>query len=197
MAERPIGANTRKKLINNEPFAYAHLVKFERPSSTLKNGNYSTDAKRYAYFTDATHNLSFDDQSTNTAGNSNGQQSYIAGKLLDVGSYSETVQARASGMSITLAAESLNNAITSIGISMTSSTITVPTGIDLVKEGFREGDKVFISGGNNSGKYVNVTGIKTNNTVLTILYYVMWIFAGNYVLLNLFLAILLDGFTVN
>ena len=71
-------------------------------------------------------------------------------------------------MSITLAAESLNNAITSTGISMTSSTITVPTGIDLVKEGFREGDKVFISGGNNSGKYVNVTGIKTNNTVLTI-----------------------------
>jgi len=37
----------------------------------------------------------------------------------------------------------------------------------------------------------------SNNTVLTILYYVMWIFAGNYVLLNLFLAILLDGFTVN
>ena len=168
MAERPIGAATRKKLINNEPFAYAHLVKFERPSSTLRSGNYSTDAKRYAYFTDAAYNISFDDQSTNTAGNSNGQQSYIAGKLIDVGTYSETVAARASGMSMTLAAESLNNTITSTGISMTSSTITVPTGIDVVREGFREGDKVFISGGNNSGKYVNVTGIKTNNTVLLI-----------------------------
>ena len=32
MAERSVGTNTRKKLINNEPFAYAHLVKFERPS---------------------------------------------------------------------------------------------------------------------------------------------------------------------
>ena len=168
MAERPIGANTRKKLINNEPFAYAHLVKFERPSSTLKNGNYSTDAKRYAYFTDASHNLSFDDQSNNTAGSNNGSQTYIAGKLLDAGSYSETVEARASGMSITLAAESLNNAITSTGISMTSTTITVPASIDLVREGFREGDKVFISGGNNSGKYVNVVGIKTNNTVLLV-----------------------------
>ena len=168
MAERIIGAATRKKLINNEPFAYAHLVKFERPSSTLRNGNYSTDAKRYAYFTDATHNISFDDQSNNTAGNNNGTQTYIAGKLLDVGTYSETVQARASGMSLTLAAESLNNTITSTGISMTSSTITMPTGIDLVDEGFREGDKVFISGGSNSGQYINVVGIKTNNTVLLV-----------------------------
>ena len=141
MAERPIGANTRKKLINNEPFAYAHLVKFERPSSTLKNGNYSTDAKRYTYFTDAAHNLPFDDQSNNTAGNNNGSQTYIAGKLLSVGTYSETVQARASGMTLTLAAESLNNAITSTAISMTSTTITVGGNIDLVREGFREGDK--------------------------------------------------------
>ena len=71
-------------------------------------------------------------------------------------------------MTITVAAESLNNAITSTGISMTSSTITVPAGIDLVREGFREGDKIFISGGTNSGKYVNITGIKTNNTVLNV-----------------------------
>ncbi len=168
MAERSVGTNTRKKLINNEPFAYAHLVKFERPSSTLTNGNYSTDAKRYAYFTDAATNLNFDDQSYNTAGGSNGSQIYVANKLTQVGTYSETVEAKASGMTLTLAAESLNNAITSTGITMTSTTITVPAGIDLVREGFREGDKIFISGGNNSGKYVNVTGIKTNNTVLVV-----------------------------
>ena len=168
MSERAVGTNTRKKLINNEPFAYAHLVKFERPSSTLKNGNYSTDAKRYAYFTDASYNINFDDQSYNTAGGSNGSQVYIAGKLLNVGTYAETVQARASGMNLTIAAESLNNAVTSAAISMTSNTITVGDNLDLVTEGFREGDKVFISGGNNSGKYVNVTGIKTNNTVLLV-----------------------------
>ena len=168
MSERSVGTNTRKKLINNEPFAYAHLVKFERPSSTLPSGKYSTDAKRYAYFTDAAHNLNFDDQSDNTAGNNNGTQTYIAGKLLDVGTYSETIEARASGMNLTMAAESLNNKITSSAITMTSSTITVPAGIDLVREGFREGDKVYISGGSNSGHYVNVTGIKTNNTVLTV-----------------------------
>ena len=168
MAERSVGTNTRKKLINNEPFAYAHLVKFERPSSTPKGAKYSTDAARYAYFTDATHNLDFDDLSKNTAGGNNGSQSYIAGKLVNVGSYSETVEARASGMTLELAAESLNNSVTSIAISMTSTTITVGGGVDLVKEGFREGDKIFISGGANSGKYVNITGIRTNNTVLAI-----------------------------
>ena len=51
---------------------------------------------------------------------------------------------------------------------MTSSTITVPSHIDLVDEGFREGDKVLISGGSNNNHEVRVTGIKTNNTVLTI-----------------------------
>ena len=95
MAERTVGTNTRKKLINNEPFGYAHLVKFERPSTTPANGKYTTDAKRYGYFTDAAHNLDFDDQSHNTAGNSNGTQTYIAGKLMSVGTYSETIEARA------------------------------------------------------------------------------------------------------
>ena len=81
MAERSVGTNTRKKLINNEPFAYAHLVKFERPSSTLTNGTHSTDAVRYSYFTDATHNISFDDLSSNTVGNNNGTQTYIANQI--------------------------------------------------------------------------------------------------------------------
>ena len=51
---------------------------------------------------------------------------------------------------------------------MTATTITVPSGIDLVREGFREGDKVFISGGTNSGHYVRVTAIKTSNRVLVV-----------------------------
>lgn len=41
-------------------------------------------------------------------------------------------------------------------------------------------------------------GMNTSNyPVLTILYFVIWIFMGNYILLNLFLAILLNGFSVN
>ena len=61
MSERSVGTNTRKKLINNEPFAYAHLIKFERPSITPHDAEYSTDANRYAYFTDGATNLDFDD----------------------------------------------------------------------------------------------------------------------------------------
>ncbi len=33
----------------------------------------------------------------------------------------------------------------------------------------------------------------TNNKLLSFLYLLIWIFLGNYVLMNLFLAILLDG----
>ena len=47
---------------------------------------------------DAPHNISFDDLSNNTVGNNNGTQTYIANKLLQVGTYSETIEARASGM---------------------------------------------------------------------------------------------------
>ena len=36
-----------------------------------------------------------------------------------------------------------------------------------------------------------------NNKVVTMIYFILWIFLGNYVLLNLFLAVLLDGFSVN
>ena len=35
------------------------------------------------------------------------------------------------------------------------------------------------------------------NHVATIIYLYLWIFAGNFVLLNLFLAVLLDGFSSN
>jgi hypothetical protein len=34
----------------------------------------------------------------------------------------------------------------------------------------------------------------TNNKYLTIIYLYVWIFVGNYVLLNLFLAVLIEGF---
>ena len=168
MAERELSLDLKKLLVNNEPFAYAHLVKYERPSAALPDGSFSTDAKRYAYYTDAAHNINFNDSSLDTDGNANGTQTYIANKILNVGTYSETVEAKASGMTITLAAESLHNSVTSNAITMTSTTITVPAHIDLADEGFREGDKILISGGSNNNQEVRITGIKTNNTVLTV-----------------------------
>ena len=170
MAERQLSESLRKKLINNEPFSYCHLIKFERPSKSLLNGKFSTDAVRYAYYTDAGHNISFDDGSLDTDGNSNGSQLYIADKILNVSNYSETVEARASGMTLELAAESLNLSVTSSEISIASTVLSVPTtsGIDFVQEGFREGDKILVSGGTNSGRHFKITGIKNNNTQLVL-----------------------------
>ena len=80
MAERLTSShpNTRKKLINNEPFEYAHLIKFERPSKEYVKGTPSTNAANYAYFTDAARDLSFDDQTLDDEGDANGTQTYIA-----------------------------------------------------------------------------------------------------------------------
>ena len=61
MAERNLNTTLKQRLINNEPFAYAHLIKYERPYATLVSGKHSTDAKRYAYLTDATVNIIFND----------------------------------------------------------------------------------------------------------------------------------------
>ena len=60
MAERTVGTNTRKKLINNEPFAYAHLVKFERPIKT-DSGKSARRAKDYVYITDGSSDIIFND----------------------------------------------------------------------------------------------------------------------------------------
>ena len=160
MAERNLHATLKKRLINNEAFTYAHLIKYERPYPPLKNGKHSTDAKRYAYLTDAAINIDYNDGTLSTDGTANGSQTYIADKIYKIGSYSETTEAKATGMTLELGAESLNNSVTATTITMTSSTITVPSSIDLVAEGFREGDKISITGGTNNGHEVRITGMR-------------------------------------
>ena len=170
MAERQLSTALRKVLINNEPFSYCHLIKFERPSKAMFSGKFSTDAVRYAYYTDAGHNISFDDGSLATNGNSNGSQTYIADKILNVSNYQETVEARASGMTLEFGAEALNLSVTSSEVTISSSILSVPTtsGIDFVQKGFREGDKILVSGGTNSGKHYKITGIKNGNSQLVL-----------------------------
>ena len=75
MGERALNVATKKRLINNEPFAYAHLIKYERPRKIPKASSIvNTDAARYGYLTDAAFNISFDDGTTDIDGNSNGAQ---------------------------------------------------------------------------------------------------------------------------
>ena len=126
MAERSLNTTLKKRLINNEPFVYAHLIKYERPAAADVSGKHSTDAKRYAYLTDGMVNIVFDDGSYATDGTTaNGNQTYIADKIYKIGSYSETSQAKATGMTLELGAESLNNSITASMVTAVSpNTIT-------------------------------------------------------------------------
>ena len=112
MTERALHGDLKKRLINNESFVYTHLIKYERPYAyQTKRALNNTDAKRYAYLTDGAINISFDDGSVDSSGSSNGSQVYIADKILAIGSYSETSEAKATGLTLTLSSESLHNSI--------------------------------------------------------------------------------------
>ena len=77
MALREINATLKQALIDNVPFTYANLLKFERPTKVAQYlGVASTDSKNYTYITDAPYDIIFDD------GDGNGPQVYRANKLV-------------------------------------------------------------------------------------------------------------------
>ena len=165
MSERNINSSIKTALINNDDFSYAHLVKFERPFA-LKNGETRTDANRYAYYTDGATDIVFDD------GSGNGAQTYRANRITSVGQYSETTKARATSMSLTLAAEDLGASVEIAGTLTTAGVFTPTTSvhngepIDFVQEGFKEGDIIKFSYSSTTLKYV-ITGFTTNNSIIT------------------------------
>ena len=151
MAKKNISTGLETALVANEPFEYAHLVKFERPFISNK-GEYRTNATRYVYITDAQRDITYD-------GNV-----YKAHGVLNVGSFSETTQARATNMTLSLSGEQIGTEITSIGtltvestdadsdkICSFNATTTVVDGevLDFVELGFREGDLIEIKRINN------------------------------------------------
>ena len=142
MAKKNISTALETALVANEPFEYAHLVKFERPFISNK-GEYRTNANRYVYITDAQRDITYD-------GNV-----YRAHGVLNVGSFSETTQARATNMTLSLAGEQIGTEITAIGTFTTggvfNATTTVVDGevLDFVELGFREGDLIEVKRINN------------------------------------------------
>ena len=133
MTERNMDANLRSFLIDNEPFSYGHLVIFEKP---VVSGD---TTPTFSYFTDSSININFD------AGYGSGSKTYIANKLLKIGTINETIEAKASSLSLTLAADTIG-AITSFTADFTSGTsFTSTEGFDFIEEGFREGDRINLS----------------------------------------------------
>ena len=170
MTKRSVPTAIEELLVSNSEFEYAHLIKFERPfAKDPKTGNFRTNANRYAYFTDASRDISFNDQSTDHDSQGNGSQIYRANRVKSVGSYSETTSPRATNMALTLSGDHLGTSLSITG-DFGSAAFTVATtfhddadATDLVDFGFREGDKVKIT--KNSGTFS--TGVSSVTYVIT------------------------------
>ena len=164
MAIRTLNTNLRNSLLIEEPFAYAHLVKFEKPLKT-DGGKSARRAKDYIYVTDGSRDIVFNDGSSDVAGNSNGNQTYVANKLTKVGAVSETIQAKASSMTLNVSSAALKTTLTTT-LTTTASSITAAD--DLVEAGFREGDLVTIYNGTNDSKSIRINTFSNNNLTANI-----------------------------
>jgi hypothetical protein len=167
ISEREIHADVRALLMANTPYQFAHLVKFERPSRPDASGEVSTSANRYTYFTDASRDVIFDDLSTSTSGQANGPQTYIANKLLDVTSIQEATEAQANNCTITLDGNGIGGTVTGVvtitSVDATTWDILWPDNVDVLEEGFREGDKVTFSQ-NRTGSF-NIHTFRMGNVI--------------------------------
>ena len=132
-------------------FAYAHIVKFEKAIKT-SDGLTAKNPLSYAYITDASTDISFDDGSTNISGVSNGAQTYIANRLLSVGTVTETTQARASNLNLDIDAIALGTTLA--GLTLTYGISTITGSVDFVKGGFTEGDTLKVTSSTNNTNLV-------------------------------------------
>ena len=167
MAERNLPAALKTSLLNNDEYSYFHLVKFEKPRSTSVSGIVSGKATDYAYITDASHNITFDDGSLDAEDIYNGDQVYVANKLISVGTVSETTEARASNISITLSGTALGT-IQLANVTFTTTSMTAD--IDLLDAGFQEGDVLLLEKGGavNDNKYVRINKFTNNNQTVSL-----------------------------
>ena len=146
MAKRVLPSALETALVNNEPFEYAHLIKFERPFNPFE-GEFRENENRFVYLTDGARDIEFKGDT------------YNAHQLLTVGNYSETTQAKATNMNITVPGEylgltvnlngtlSANNSARDLDDTCTlTATSTVVDGVPFswTERGFKIGDKISI-----------------------------------------------------
>lgn len=172
MSYRSLNSTLQTSLLNGDAYGYAHLIKFEKPipGTELKYSERTKPSRKainYAYLTDGAYDIKFNDGSSDASENPNGEQNYLANKVLKVGSASETIQAKATTMSLVLPAEAIGISVVGT-FSFTSSTITAPSGTDWVSQGFQEGDTVkFTGNGSNADQIVRIDSFTTSNTKIT------------------------------
>ena len=160
MAHRILSSNLETSLLNNDPFAYAHLIKFERPTET-ETGRPAEKATDYSYIGDGSFDITWDDGSSDIDGNLNGPQIYVANRVLNVGTVSETIQAKASNINIELSTIAISTTFTGT-INVTSNSITANE--SLVDVGFAEGDVLkCTTAGSNNGLTIRIDEFSNDN----------------------------------
>ena len=119
----------QSSILTEDPFLYAHLVKFERIPST-SSGLIAEKASDYSYITDASFNIDFNDGSKSAAGVANGSQTYIAGRLISVGNIADTTEAKVSNVNLSFSAISLGSKFTATAPAAASGTTPAVPEID-------------------------------------------------------------------
>ena len=167
MAERTLPAALKTSLIANDPYTYFHLIKFEKPNGVTSSEFVSGKATDYAYITDSSINIEFDDNSKTSKGVANGDQIYVANKVLKVGTVNETTEAKASNMTLLLSGTAIGT-IVSTNASFASSSMTTTT--DLLEAGFQEGDVLLLesAGNTNNNKYARINKFTNANKTVSL-----------------------------
>ena len=173
MPIRSISSALTASLKNNDPFNYAHLIKFERPTLNTGDGIGSLKSNTFSYITDGAIDIDFDDGSVDAEGNANGSQLYIANKVTKIGTTTETTQAKVTSMNLTIDLSAIDASISTHYITYNSTANVITVGqtegdqrYNLIDAGFREGDKITFNsaaGEFNNGKSVIIKNFLSVN----------------------------------
>ena len=147
MALRNVDNALKNALVDNVPLQVYHLIKFEKPSNIdyVKN-NLTVPDTNFTYLTDAPYPVEFDGQTYNPT------------NFARVGAVTEDIVAKATGMTLSLNANSIGRnaiAIVTIGQLALGGQGTLSTDIDLFQSGFLPGDEITLT--NSSGSTFNFT----------------------------------------
>lgn len=175
MSYRSLNSNLVTSLTNNENHGYTHLIKFEKPGRqtelAFKEGaKPSNIAENFSYLTDGAYDIVFDDGSKDSKGTSNGNQTYLPNKVKSIGTISETIEAKATNMNLTLFSSALSVSLTGslvITAATTSGTGKITAPSSWVSAGFSEGDTVELTSANtshiNRDLYVRIDRFENDN----------------------------------
>ena len=167
MALRNVDNALKNALVDNVPLQVYHLVKFEKPSNiNYEKNNQTVPDTNFVYLTDAPYSVDFDNQTYNPT------------QFGKVGDVIENTEAKATGMSLSLSANSLGrNAIVTLTCSQLAAggSTTATVDLDLFQSGFQVGDEVKFEGSGvdftarlnriRSGTSIDITAITATSAV--------------------------------